>query len=96
MPEAIRLKGFRPGTIAASRKGRDRGTVYMVIEIDDPFCCCSNGQSRHWPDRMKKKRLKHLVPIDEVSPAMMAEFETMSDKGQKNKWIRDQLKRGKG
>ena len=61
MPEAMRLKGFRPGTIAASKKGRDRGTVYMVIEIEDPFSFCSDGKRRQWPDRMKKKRLVYLT-----------------------------------
>lgn len=96
MPEAMRLKGFRPGTIVASKKGRDRGTVYMVIEIEDPFSFCSDGKRRQWPGRMKKKRLKHLVAIDEVSQELMSEFDAIKDSGQRNKWIQDQLREKKG
>lgn len=96
MPEALRLKGFKPGTIAASRQGRDRGTVYLVISINDPFCECSDGKRRPWPERMKKKRLKHLIAIDELSPGDMTEFSEISDPGHKNKWIREKLRNKEG
>lgn len=67
MPEAIRLRGLTVGSMVASLKGRDIAEVYVVMDVQDPYVLCFNGQSRFWPERPKKKRIKHVLKIGESS-----------------------------
>lgn len=49
-----------PGRIVVSNAGRDKGKVFMVIEIvDEDFILIANGRSRSI-DKPKLKKLKHL------------------------------------
>lgn len=93
MHVALRLKGFRPGTVAASKLGRDTATVYVVDRIEDPFCYCYDGRHRRWPDRPKKKRLRHLIAIDELPNGQWETLRSSADDREVNDTLRTWLDR---
>ena len=48
------------GQVVRSKKGRDEGKVYLIIDIiDDDFLLLVDGKLRKL-DRPKKKKVKHL------------------------------------
>ena len=52
------------GQLAASRAGRDKDTVYVIVGQKDDFVYVCDGK-RKLPDAPKKKRRKHVQPINE-------------------------------
>ncbi len=54
---------LRKGIVAISKKGRDKGRLFMVLyEVDADFVVICDGDLRKL-ERPKKKRRKHLQPI---------------------------------
>lgn len=51
------------GQFAASKAGHDKGVLYIVVAEEGDFVYLSDGRSRR-PDRPKKKRRKHIQPIN--------------------------------
>lgn len=51
------------GQFATSKAGHDKGVLYMVVAEEGDFVYLSDGRSRR-PDRPKKKRKKHIQPIN--------------------------------
>ncbi|MCR2046665.1 KOW domain-containing RNA-binding protein [Acetatifactor muris] len=51
------------GQLATSRAGHDRDTLYVIIAEEGDFVYLCDGRLKP-PDRPKKKRRKHIQPID--------------------------------
>lgn len=51
------------GKFATSRAGHDKGFLYIVVAEEGDFVYLSDGRLRR-PDRPKKKRRKHIQPIN--------------------------------
>ena len=51
------------GQFATSRAGHDKGVLYIVVAEEGDFVYLSDGRLRG-PDRPKKKRRKHIQPIN--------------------------------
>ena len=51
------------GQFATSRAGHDKGVLYIVVAEEGDFVFLSDGRLRR-PDRPKKKRRKHIQPIN--------------------------------
>lgn len=57
-----------PGIAAISRKGRDKGRLYVVLcQLDADFVLVSDGRAR-LVSHPKKKRTKHLMAIGHNMP----------------------------
>ena len=50
------------GDLVFSLSGRDRGSVYLVIQANEKFAVIVNGKTRK-VNKPKKKNLKHLFKI---------------------------------
>ena len=51
------------GQLATSRAGHDRDTLYVIIAEEGDFVYLCDGRLKP-PDKPKKKRRKHIQPID--------------------------------
>ena len=51
------------GQFATSKAGHDKGVLYIVVAEEGDFVYLSDGRLRK-PDRPKKKRRKHIQPIN--------------------------------
>lgn len=51
------------GQFATSKAGHDKGRLYVVVGQEDDFVYLSDGRLKG-PDRPKKKRRKHIQPIN--------------------------------
>ena len=51
------------GQFATSKAGHDKGRLYVVVAQEDDFVYLSDGRLKG-PDRPKKKRRKHIQPIN--------------------------------
>nr|WP_296463809.1 KOW domain-containing RNA-binding protein [uncultured Acetatifactor sp.] len=51
------------GQFATSKAGHDKGSLYVVVGQEDDFVYLSDGRLKG-PDRPKKKRRKHIQPIN--------------------------------
>lgn len=58
------------GQVVKSRAGRDKGKIFLVLEvIDDQFLLIVDGDVRKL-DNPKKKKLKHLIVYNTVLPEL--------------------------
>ena len=63
-----------PGNVVFSKKGRDKGRVFVVLlSLDADFVMIADGDTRKL-DRPKKKRLKHLTACPAELPEILALF----------------------
>lgn len=53
----------RIGQLMTSKAGHDKDTLYVVMAQEGDFVYLSDGRLKP-PDRPKKKRLKHVQPIN--------------------------------
>lgn len=53
----------RTGQLVTSKAGHDKDTRYVVMAQEGEFLYLSDGRLK-LPDRPKKKRLKHVQPIN--------------------------------
>lgn len=66
---------LRGGIVAISRKGRDKGRMFVVLcELDSDFVTISDGDSRPLV-RPKKKRRKHLLTTRYEMPDLSARLQ---------------------
>ena len=63
---------FSFGDLALSIAGRDKGTVYLVIDVNKQFVYCVDGKIRKI-DKPKKKKTKHLKKVLTASLKDIAE-----------------------
>ncbi|MBQ1251631.1 MAG: KOW domain-containing RNA-binding protein [Firmicutes bacterium] len=54
------------GQMVISKQGRDVGTVYVVVKIEDHFCYTADGRKTTYLNP-KKKNIKHLQGTHRVS-----------------------------
>lgn len=60
------------GQFAVSGAGHDKGVLYVVVAEEGDFVYLSDGRLKK-PDKAKKKRIKHIRPINrEVDQEMKA------------------------
>lgn len=57
------------GQIVISKQGRDNGTVYVVVRIEDHFCFVADGRKTTYL-KPKKKNIKHLQATRRVSESI--------------------------
>lgn len=50
------------GQFAVSKAGHDKGSLYVVVAMENEFVFLSDGKAKT-PERPKKKKLKHIQPI---------------------------------
>ena len=53
---------YRPGMLARSKAGRDKGCIYVIISVKNEYVYLADGDLRPL-SRMKKKNIRHLQPI---------------------------------
>ena len=53
------MEGYGVGMMARSLAGHDKGKVYMVLDVKEPFVYLVDGKIRTL-DHPKKKRIKHV------------------------------------
>ena len=62
------------GQVVRSKKGRDEGKVYIIMEIiDDDLLLLVDGKLRKL-DRPKKKKVKHLYIYKDVIDPEVSDF----------------------
>lgn len=77
---------LRKGMLAISKAGHDKDSWYVVSGFDQTQAFLVNGVNRT-VDRPKKKKLKHLQPVNEVP-------EILQDKLQNGTpWTNEEIKR---
>lgn len=77
---------LRKGMLAISKAGHDKGSWYVVLNIEETQAFLVNGSNRTM-DYPKKKKLKHLQPVNEVP-------EILQEKLQKEElWTNEEIKR---
>lgn len=55
------------GQFVVSKQGRDNGTCYVVLKIEDQFCYVADGRKTSYL-KPKKKNVKHLQATHWISP----------------------------
>ncbi len=60
-----------PGSVVFSKKGRDKGRVFVVLlSLDADFVMIADGDTRKL-DRPKKKRRRHLTALPVELPGLI-------------------------
>ncbi|HHV46304.1 MAG TPA: hypothetical protein GXX53_05355 [Tissierellia bacterium] len=68
-------KDITVGQVVKSRAGRDKGNIFLVLEIiDDKHVLIVDGDTRRL-DKPKKKKIKHLIVYNTV----LSEFKEKID-----------------
>lgn len=77
---------LRKGMLAISKAGHDKDHWYVVLDLEGNIALLVNGENRTM-DCPKKKKLKHLQPVNEVP-------EILGEKLQNGKtWTNEEIKR---
>ena len=53
---------YRPGMLARSKAGRDKGCIYVIISVKNEYVYLADGGLRPL-SRMKRKNIRHLQPV---------------------------------
>ena len=53
---------YRPGMLARSKAGRDKGCIYVRISVKNEYVYLADGGLRPL-SRMKRKNIRHLQPV---------------------------------
>ena len=64
---------LRKGMLAISKAGHDKDCWYMVLRVEGDWAFLVNGKNRTL-DVPKKKKLKHLQPVNEVPDILNEEL----------------------
>jgi len=64
------MKQIGIGDLVVSKQGRDKDTIYLVIDkLPDNYFLLSNGDNKKL-DNPKKKIISHIKPLDVDSPVI--------------------------
>lgn len=63
------------GSLVYSRSGRDKGNLFVVLDIDGDYVYLADGDTRR-ASKPKKKKLKH---INRTNTVLELDFENISD-----------------
>ena len=77
---------LRKGMMAISKAGHDKDHWYVVAEITGSQVFLINGKNRTW-DNPKKKKLKHLQPVNEVPEILREKLQNDTP------WTNEEVKR---
>lgn len=77
---------LRKGMLAISKAGHDKGSWYVVLDIEETQAFLVNGLNRT-VDYPKKKKLKHLQPVNEVPGILQEKLR------KKKLWTNEEIKR---
>lgn len=76
----------RKGMLAISKAGHDKGSWYVVLNIEETHAFLVNGKKRTI-DYPKKKKLKHLQLVNEVPEILQEKLKTGET------WTNEEVKR---
>ena len=83
-----------PGQVVFSKRGRDRGTAYIVVKVfaesGKEYALLADGKRRP-AEKPKKKKSAHIQPTN-----MLVSFEDGGDAGALNAYLRKALKKYAG
>ena len=77
---------LRKGMMAISKAGHDKDSWYVVAGIEGDQVLLINGKNRTW-DNPKKKKLKHLQPVNEVPENLQEKLQNGTQ------WTNEEVKR---
>lgn len=60
------------GQFVTSKAGHDKGRLYVIVAEEGEFVYLSDGKARQ-PENPKKKRRKHIQPINAVVESALRE-----------------------
>ena len=66
---------IKRGSLVYSRAGRDKGTLFLVIDEKDGYVYLTDGDTRRI-SKPKKKKLRH---INKTNTVLELDFENLSD-----------------
>ncbi len=58
------------GQLVTSKAGHDKGSVYVIVAEEGDFVFLSDGRLK-LPDKPKKKRRKHIQPINDMAEKLL-------------------------
>jgi len=59
------MKVITYGQVVISKAGRDQGSYYITVDMDETYAYLADGRNRRL-DHLKKKKLKHIQPTNLV------------------------------
>ena len=77
---------LRKGMLAISKAGHDKDNWYVVLNIEGNCALLVNGENRTL-DYPKKKKLKHLQPVNEAPENLQEKLKN------KKAWTNEEVKR---
>ena len=87
---------FELGQVVFSKRGRDRGTAYIVVgtfvESGKLYAYLADG-NRRTAQKPKKKKSVHIQPMNMVIPLVNDYHESSGDAGALNAYLRKALKK---
>ncbi|TZE82741.1 KOW domain-containing RNA-binding protein [Calorimonas adulescens] len=57
--------GLKVGQVVKSKAGRDKGKLFIVLNVEDPYAYIADGSLRK-VEKPKKKKIKHLIKYNVV------------------------------
>ena len=66
--------GVTIGQVVKSKAGRDKGRIFIVIEVDGEYAYLVDGDFRRL-DKPKKKKVKHLIVYNTVLSELQYKIE---------------------
>lgn len=76
----------RKGMLAISKAGHDKNCWYVILNIEETHALLVNGKNRT-VDYPKKKKIKHLQPVNEVPEILQKKLHTGEP------WTNEEIKR---
>ncbi len=71
--------GLEVGQVVKSKAGRDKGNVFLILEIlDDKYVLIVDGDKRKI-EKPKKKKVKHLVIYNTVLKEFQAKLKSQTE-----------------
>ena len=67
---------LEPGMLAKSKAGRDKGCIYVIIDVNAEYICLADG-GRRTVCRRKRKNPKHLQIIKKADSPSTTDDETI-------------------
>lgn len=61
------MKPVQQGMFARSLAGHDKGKLYVIIKVEEPYVWLADGRIRTL-ERPKKKKLMHIQPDFDPAP----------------------------
>lgn len=83
----MEMEKIKPGMLAWSRAGHDKGKLYMILRIEEDYVFLADGKQKTIKNPKKKKQM-HVQPIYQIPK----ELETADMESIKNEEIKYVIK----